>query len=85
MSALIVKNKIVQMFLWLIFVSMPSIVLPGYAIYRLKEYLADRAVYIPHLVYLIVLMFAMSIGYGLTSKKKMDEFLKPKSGEKQSD
>lgn len=85
MSVLIVKNNIVRMFLWLIFVSIPSIVLPGYAVYRLKEYLAYRAVNIPPLVYLIVLIAAMFTGYGLTSKKKMDEFMKPKNGEKKSD
>jgi hypothetical protein len=80
-----VKTKTVKLFLWLIFVSMPSIALPGYAVYKLKEYLAHRAVHIPPLAFLIVLIFAMSIGYGLTSKKKIDEFLKPGTGEKQSD
>ena len=76
------KTSAPRIFLWLIFVSAPSILLPAYAVYKGREYLARKAIDIPTEIYLIVLIAAMLAGYWLSSKKLIDELNRRKNENK---
>jgi hypothetical protein len=58
---------------WIIFISCPSIILTGYAVYKIKEVLLINGVPINENIYWLILFFAMWAAMWLSSKRILKE------------
>jgi hypothetical protein len=60
--------------LWIIFISCPSILLAGYAVYKIKEILLVNGISINENIYWLILFFTMWAAMFLSSKRVLKEF-----------
>ena len=71
------KTSMLKVFVWILFVSAPVILLSGYSVYLLRNWLVSSNVYsIPEPVYLGVLMLVMWGALWITTGRLLEDLMK---------